>query len=347
MTLEPPMTTSPLTNCHMARRRVLIAGAAAAGAAVWHPASFGQTATWSKHERLRVLCTGPAGSVPDIIARTFGEALVGVFAQQVVVDNRPGAAGQIAVQALKSAPPDGSTWLLGQGAIASLYPALYGKLGYDPARDLVPVSLAAEMSLGLAVGNAVPPEVADTKMLIEWMRRHPGEANAASPGTGTLPHILEVMLFDQAGLDWRHVPYPGGPPAVAALLGGQVAVLVLPEGLLLPQLASGRLRLLGTSGRERSRFSPAVPTLAEQGHARSVMREWFAFFAPAGTPASIADQASEAISKVVARAGLTRRLEDAAMTAAQSSPAQLASKVEDDRRAWAPLLVDAGIRGDA
>ena len=341
------MKTSSLANGRMPRRRVLIAGAAAAAAAACGSASIGQTASGAKQERLRILCTGPAGSVPDIVARTFGEALAGAFAQQVVIDNRPGAAGQIAVQALKSAPADGSTWLLGQGAIASLYPTLYGKLGYDPARDLVPVSLAAEMNLGVAVGNAVPAEVADTRMLIEWMRRHSGEANAASPGTGTLPHILEAMLFDQPGLDWRHVPYPGGPPAMAALLGGQVAVLVLPEGLLLPQLSGGRLRLLGTSGRERSRFSPTVPTLIEQGHARSVMREWFAFFAPAGTPARIAEQASEAIGNVVTRAGLLRRFEDAAMMAAQSSPSQLAAKIDDDRRAWMPLLVKAGIRGDA
>jgi tripartite-type tricarboxylate transporter receptor subunit TctC len=341
------MTTSPLTNGRMPRRRVLIAGAAAAAAAVCNSASLGQTVSSAKQERLRILCTGPAGSVPDIIARAFSEALAGVFAEHVVVDNRPGAAGQIAVQALKSAPADGSTWLLGQGAIASLYPTLYAKLGYDPARDLVPVSLAAEMNLGVAVGNAVPAEVADTRTLVEWMRRHPGEANAASPGTGTLPHILEVMLFGHARLDWRHVPYPGGPPAMAALLGGQVAVLVLPEGLLLPQVASGRLRVLGTSGPERSRFSPAVPTLAEQGHAQSVMREWFAFFAPAGTPARIAEQASQAIGNVAARTGLARRFEDAAMTVTQSSPAQLAAKIEDDRRAWAPLLVDAGIRGDA
>ncbi|MGJ7506242.1 tripartite tricarboxylate transporter substrate-binding protein [Variovorax sp. GT1P44] len=341
------MTTSPLTNRHMPRRRVLIAGAAAAAAAVCSSAALGQTTSSPKHERLRILCTGPAGSVPDIVARSFGEALAGVFAQQVVVDNRPGAAGQIAVQALKSAPADAATWLLGQGAIASLYPTLYGKLGYDPARDLVPVSLAAEMNLGVAVGNAVPAGVADLRMLVEWMRRHPGEANAASPGTGTLPHILEVMLFDQAGLDWRHVPYPGGPPAMAALLGGQVAVLVLPEGLLLPQLASGRLRMLGTSGLERSPFSPAVPTLAEQGYARTVMREWFAFFAPGGTPGSAAERASEAVGSVVARAGLAHRFDDAAMVAAHSSPAGLAAKVEDDRRAWGPLLVKAGIRGDA
>lgn len=338
------MKTHPLMTAGLPRRRVLIAGAAAA---LCRTASLSQTRSTARHERLRILCTGPAGSVPDIVARRFGEALTGVFAQQVVIDNRPGASGQIAVQALKSAPTDGSTWLLGQGALASLYPTLYEKLGYEPVRDLRPVSLAAEMNLGVVVGPAVPAEVDGMASLVDWMRRHPAEANAASPGTGTLPHILEVMLFDPAGLNWRHVPYPGGPPAMVALLGGQVAVLVLPEGLLLPQLASGRLRMLGTSGRERSPFSPQVPTLAEQGYARSVMREWFAFFLPGGASASVADEASEAVRSVVASEALRRHFEDGAMVAAHSTPAQLAAKVEDERRAWAPLLRSAGIRGDA
>jgi len=346
------MTTRPLPN-PLRRRRVLMGAACAACGVLGSPAGLAQALAAApappapQRERLRILCTGPAGSVPDIVARRFGEELTGVYAQQVVVDNRPGAAGQIAVQALRSAPADGSTWLLGQGALASLYPTLYEKLGYEPARDLVAVSLAAEMSLGVAVGPAVPAEVASMPALVEWMRRHPAEANAASPGTGTLPHILEVMLFDPAGLNWRHVPYPGGPPALVALLGGQVAVLVLPESLLLPHLAGGRLRMLGTSGQERSRFSPGVPTLAEQGFARSVMREWFAFFLPGGASASVANEASAAVRAVAMRAQLAQRFDDAAMVAAHSTPAQLAAKVEEDRRTWAPLLASAGIRGDA
>lgn len=351
-----PMKRHTTTTGLMPRRRVLIAGAAAA---ICSPAGLAQTPPALKRERLRIICSGPAGSVPDTIARRFGEELTGVFAQHVVVDNRPGAAGQIAVQALKSAPPDGSTWLLGQGALASLYPTLYEKLAYEPARDLRPVSLAAEMNLGVAVGPAVPADVDSMASLVDWMRRNPAAANAASPGTGTLPHILEVMLFDQAGLNWRHVPYPGGPPAMVALLGGQVAVLVLPEGLLLPHLAQserpvnaadaagGRLRMLGTSGLERSRFSQGVPTLVEQGYTRSVMREWFAFFLPGGASAGVAEEAAAAVNTVAARAELGRRFEDAAMVAVPSTPAQLAAKVDDDRRAWVPLLVSAGIRGGA
>ncbi len=322
----------------------MLAGAAAA---ICSPAGFAQTAAAAKRERLRIICTGPGGSVPDILARRFGEELTGRFVQQVVIDNRPGAAGQIAVQALKAAPPDGTTWLLAQGALASLYPTLYEKLGYEPAQDLRPVSVAAEMNLGVAVGPAVPAEVAGMRALVDWMRSHPASANAASPGTGTLPHILEAMVFDQAGVSWRHVPYPGGPPAMVALLGGQVAVLVLPEGLLLPQLTGGRLRMLATSGSERSVFSPTVPTLAEQGYARSVMREWFAFFLPGGATAAIAEEASEAVRAVVARGDLARRLQDGAMVAAHGTPAQLTAKIESDRQAWAPLLVRAGIRGDS
>ncbi|MEJ7686880.1 MAG: tripartite tricarboxylate transporter substrate-binding protein [Variovorax sp.] len=285
--------------------------------------------------------------MPDILARRFGDELSGGFVRQVVIDNRPGASGQIAMQALKSAPPDGTTWLLAQGALASLYPTLYEKLGYEPARDLSPVSLAAEMNLGVAVGPAVPVEVTGMRALVEWMRSLPASANAASPGTGTLPHILETMVFDQAGLSWRHVPYPGGPPAMVALLGGQVAVLVLPEGLLLPQQAGGRLRMLATSGSERSVFSPTVPTLAEQGYARSVMREWFAFFLPGGASSAIVEEASEAVRTVVARGEVVRRLRDRAMVAAHSTPAQLTAKIDDDRQVWAPLLVSAGIRGDS
>ncbi len=322
----------------------MLAGAAAA---ICSPAGFAQTAAAAKRERLRIICTGPGGSVPDILARRFGDELTGGFARQVVIDNRPGASGQIAVQALKSAPPDGTTWLLAQGALASLYPTLYEKLGYEPARDLRPMSLAAEMNLGVAVGPAVPAEVTGMRALVDWMRSRPASANAASPGTGTLPHILEAIVFDQAGVSWRHVPYSGGPPAMVALLGGQVAVLVLPEGLLLPQLAGGRLRMLATSGSERSVFSPTVPTLTEQGYARSVMREWFAFFLPGGAAAAIAEEASEAVRTVVARGELARRLQDGAMVAAHSTPAQLTAKIESDRHAWAPLLVSAGIRGDS
>ena len=151
-------------------------------------------------EQLRMLCSGPAGSIPDIVARRVAEQLTSSYARGAVVENRPGAAGQIAVNALKSGPADGATVLLAQGAIATVYPYLYAKLAYDPFVDLQPVSLAAEMTLGLAVGPAVPDRIVNVRELVEWMRRNPKAANVGSPGTGTLPHLLEEMLFREANV---------------------------------------------------------------------------------------------------------------------------------------------------
>jgi tripartite-type tricarboxylate transporter receptor subunit TctC len=201
--------------------------------------------------QLRILCSGPAGSIPDIVARRVAEQLTRQYPQGAIVDNRPGAAGQIAVNALKAAAPDGSTVLLAQGAVATVYPYLYTKLAYDPIADLQPISMAGEMTLALAVGPAVPSNVTNLEELIVWMRANPKLANVASPGTGTLPHLLEVMLFREANVPWQHVVYAGGPPAMIDLLGGQVAALVLPEGLFRQHKATGKLRVLATSGAER------------------------------------------------------------------------------------------------
>ena len=195
---------------------------------------------------MQVLCGAPAGSIPDIVARRFAEQLNGRSAASVIVDNRPGAAGQIAIGALKQAPIDGSSVLLATGAIASVYPYLYSKLAYDPALDLQPVSLAGEMNLGLAVGPAVPDAVTKVAELIDWLRRNPKLANIGSPGVGTLPHLLPALLFQQAKLDWQHIAYPGGPPALANLIGGQISALVLPEGLLRAHQLAGKLRILAT-----------------------------------------------------------------------------------------------------
>lgn len=145
--------------------------------------------------------------------------------------------------------------------------------------DLSPVSLASEMLLGLAIGPAVPANVTTLAGFITWLREHPERANIGSPGTGTLPHLLEAMLFRKAGVAWEHVAYSGGPPAVTDLLGGQIAALALPEGLLRQHHASGRVRVIATPGPARSAYLPEVASFVEQGYADFVIQEWFAFFA--------------------------------------------------------------------
>ena len=292
---------------------------------------------------LRILCSGPAGSIPDLVARAIGEQLTSTLGQRSLVDNRPGAAGQLSVAALKAAPADGSTLLLAQGAIATVYPALYTKLGYDPALDLQPVSLASEMSLALAIGPAVPAEVTTLAGFIDWARRNPAAMNVGSPGAGTLPHLLEAMLFSDAGVAWQHITYSGGPPAVTDLLGGQIAALVLPEGLLRQHHAARRIRVLATSGPARSAYLPAVPSLTELGHPALVVKEWFAFFAPGATPKDTVAGLAAALQEAIARPEVAAAFAQAGMTPASSSPVALAARVADEQRYWKPVLRSHGI----
>lgn len=328
----------------MPRRRLLRAGATALAA--WAGLSSARHAFAARDAQLRILCSGPAGSVPDLVARAIGEQLSSAPGQRALVDNRPGAAGQLSVAALKAAPADGSTLLLAQGAIATVYPFLYARLGYDAAVDLQPVSLASEMSLALAVGPAVPAEVSTLAGFIDWARRNPGAVNVGSPGTGTLPHLLEAMLFHEAGLAWQHIAYSGGPPAVTALIGGQIAALVLPEGLLSLHSAAGRIRVLATSGPARSAHLPDVPSFVELGHASLVVKEWFAFFAPGGTPKDTVGQLSAALQEATARPAVSALLAQSGMTAVSSSPAALSARIAAEQRYWQPVLRARGIRAD-
>lgn len=297
-------------------------------------------------EQLHMLCSGPPGSIPDIVARRVAEQMSGKYAQRLTVENRPGAAGQIAVGALKSAPSDGSTILLAQGAVATVYPYLYPKLAYDPLLDLQPVSMAGEMTLALAVGPLVPESVRNLSQLVEWMRRNPQLANVGSPGTGTLPHLLEALLFREADVAWQHVVYSGGPPAMTDLLGGQIAALVLPEGLFRQLKASGKLRVLATSGAARSSYFSDVPSLVEQGHPNLVVREWFAFFMAARVPAPTIAAASEVLRAALARPELVAAFAESGMLAVSSTPLALASRIAAEQRYWQPIISASGIRAE-
>jgi tripartite-type tricarboxylate transporter receptor subunit TctC len=269
-----------------------------------------QSAPPSAINQLRILCSGPAGSIPDIVARRVAEQLSRQYPQGAIVDNRPGAAGQIAVNALKAAIPDGSTVLLAQGAIATVYPYLYTKLAYDPIADLQPISMAGEMTLALSVGPAVPNTVTNVEEFVDWMRANPKLANVASPGTGTLPHLLEVMLFREANVPWQHVVYAGGPPAMIDLLGGQVAAFV------------------------------------EQRYRNLIVREWFAFFMPARVPTSTITAVSQTLQTALVRPDLNAAFADSGMLAVASTPVVLANRIAQEQRYWQPILLATGIKAE-
>ena len=333
-----------LTNPH-ARRAFLRRGSAALATLTGLGAGC-HAAAQTAVDQLHMLCSGPAGSIPDIVARRVAEQMTGKYAQRLTVENRPGAAGQIAVNALKAAPPDGSTVLLAQGAIATVYPYLYAKLAYDPVLDLQPVSLAGEMTLALAVGPAVPEAVRNVRELVDWMRINPKLANVGSPGTGTLPHLLEAMLFRAADAPWQHIVYAGGPPAMVDLLGGQIAALVLPEGLFRQHKATGRLRVVATSGATRSSYFPDVASLVEQGFRDLVVREWFAFFMAARVSPATLETTSQALRAALARPELIAAFADTGMVAASSTPAALSARIAAEQRYWEPIVRASGIRAE-
>jgi tripartite-type tricarboxylate transporter receptor subunit TctC len=329
----------------VARRAFVQAGLTAAASVFGGGIAVGARAQ-ALIESLRILCIAGPGSGPDLCARRLAEQLSGRFARSVVVDNRPGAAGRIAVTALKLAPTDGSILLLAGPGVTVLNPLVYSSLGYDPAIDLQPVSSVAEMPLALAVGPAVPDSIGSARDLIGWMRANPGLANVGSPGVGSGPHLLEARLFHEAHVAWVHVAYPSGPPSVMALIGGQIAALVLPEAVLRPHRVSGKLRVLATSGAQRSAYLPDVPTLVEQGFRALVAQEWFGLFMHGRVPAAIAEATSEAIRSAMARPEFVAALADLGMVAGSSTPAALAARIAAEQRVWAPVVRDMGIRAD-
>ena len=327
------------------RRVFLTQGAALAALTTTAGLSASGSASAQGIGPLRMLCTAPAGSIPDIVARRYAEQLA---ARSIgsVVENRPGAAGRIAVGALKQAEADGNTLLLAQGAVATVYPYLYETLGYDALNDLKPVSVAAEATLGLAVGPAVPASASNLREFMEWMRSNPGQANYGSPGAGTLPHLLSALLALEAKANWQHVPYAGGPQALVDLMGGRLPMLILPEGLLRPHHAAGKLRVLATSGATRSEFMPGIPTFVEQGYSGLVMREWFAFFAPGTTPQLVVDAAAQRIGQAASGLASSGVLRDIGMHPVATSSVQLSERIALEQKYWQRVLNLTGIRAD-
>jgi tripartite-type tricarboxylate transporter receptor subunit TctC len=252
-------------------------------------------------DQVKIYYGFPAGSAGDSVARRIGEKVAGsAYSRNVaVVDNRPGAGGRIALEVLKSAAADGSVLALSPFSCTSIYPHVYSKLSYDANKDFAAVSIGAVMHHGLAVGPKVPTSVVTVRDFLAWAKANPQEANYGSPAAGSTPHFIGALLGLTANVDLRHVPYRGSVPGITDVVGGQIAAMVTPSGDFLANHRAGKLRMIATSGRQRSPFSPEVPTFAEQGFADLTTEEWFGFYAPAQTPAAAIARANAAVNAAV------------------------------------------------
>src|SRR4051812_38355669 len=252
-------------------------------------------------EVVKIINGFPAGGTADATSRRVAERMGGTAYTKnaAVVENKPGAGGRIACEVVKNSAPDGATLLLTPYSMMSIYPHIYKTLSYDPVRDFVPVSIAAIMTHCLSVGPLVPASVKTVKDYVAWAKANPKDASYGSPAAGSTPHFLVALLGLNTGVDVKHVPYRGSAPAVADMIGGTLASCSTPTGDALANHRAGKVRILATSGAQRTPFTPDVATYAEQGFGDLTTEEWFGFYAPAGTPASVIASANAAIAQAL------------------------------------------------
>jgi tripartite-type tricarboxylate transporter receptor subunit TctC len=300
-------------------------------------------------EQVKIFFGFPAGSSGDIVARRVGDKLAGSSYTKngAVVENKPGAGGRIALDVLKPMPADGSHLTLTPYSMLSLYPHVYSKLGYDAFKDFVPVSMAAIMHHGLAVGPMVPASVTDVKGFLAWCKANPKDANYGSPGAGSTPHFIGALLGLNNNIDLKHVPYRGSVPGVTDVVGGQIAGMVTPHGDFIANHKAGKLRILATSGNKRSPFVPEVATFAEQGFPELTVDEWFSFYAPAGTPAHVVAAANAAINNALKDKGVIDSLALVGLIAQGSTAAELAASQKQQYDRWGPLIKRIGFTAES
>ena len=279
----------------------------------------------------------PGGSL-DTISRKLAERMTGRWARNVIVENKPGAAGRLAVEALRNSAADGTHMLVTPGSVVTMYPHIYKQLSYDVFRDLAPVSIVAVSGFALAVGPAVPVTVRTFDDFVAWCKANPGGANCGNPGAGSFPHFMAMLLARDAKVALTHVPFQGGLTAMRAVAGGQVAAALSTEASAVGLEQAGRIRVLATSGNERSAFLAQAPTFREIGYPNLSQREWFAAFMPARTPASSTSAAAEAIRTVMREPEVRDVWHRAALSAEVSTPTELLQAMHAEYDFWGPII---------
>lgn len=298
-----------------------------------------------KLQNARLLLGAPPGGVGDLMARRLAEKLRGLYAQNLVVENKPGAGGQLAIATTKSAADDGATLLLTPSSPMSLYPATYKQLPYKPDTDFKPVALVAYSAMAFAVGPAVPASVKRLDDYLAAVKTKPELGAYGSAASGSIPHLLAALVGHATGVPLTHVAYKGSAPAVQDLRAGILPALSGPLGTFLPFLSTGQIRLLTVSGDKRSGFVPEIPTFRESGFPISA-REWYGFFAPVSTRDETIDLASRSILTSMKSAVMTDTLAQFGLEPGFGGPKELATQLRIDRVEWAAQISKIGFSAE-
>lgn len=293
---------------------------------------------------IRLLVPYAAGGATDIMARVVAQKLSENLGQQVVVENRPGAGGNIAADAVAKAAPDGYTLFFGSTGPLVINPSLYAKLSFEPVKDFAPIGLVGDMPLFLVVPVSQP--VHSIKDLIALAKAKPGQLNYASSGVGGTTHLAMELFKTTAGVDILHIPYKGTAAGVADMLAGNIQVMFDVMATSGPHVKTGKLRFIGVTTTKRSAFAPDVPTIADAGFPGFEATFWTGFLAPAGTPREIINKLSAELAKVIALPELRERFATLGMEPRTSNPEQFAAFIRSETVKWAKVVRDSGAKAD-
>lgn len=290
---------------------------------------------------IRMIVPWPAGGGTDIVARTVGQKMSENMGQQIVVDNRPGAAAIIGTELAAKAAPDGYTLLMGNIGPNSANASLYKKLPYDSIRDFAPVSLVASAPYIMVVHPSVPAK--SVKEFIALAKARPGKINFGSGGTGSAPHLAAELLKMMARIELEHIPYKGGAAHTAALLAGEVDLTLNSPLEVLPHAKSGKLRALAVTTAKRSAVAPELPTMAEAGLPGYEFIVWWGVLAPARTPGDVVSKVYSEISKALEAPEVRQRFTNQGVEVIGSAPEEFAAFIKSEVAKWAKVVREANI----
>ena len=290
---------------------------------------------------LKILVGFPPGGSVDIVARLLADKLRVTLGQNVIIDNKPGAGGRIAMGELKRAAPDGQTLALAPSGVLVVQPWLFANLGFDPNKDFSPIARVTTFDFAVTAGPGAP--AGDVKAILAWMNANPAKANYATSGAGTLPHFAGQLLGQATGVALTHVGYKGGAPAATDLMGGQVPLMVDTASETIEHHRAGKVRIVAVTGEARSKSLPDVPTLKESG-IDVVADGFFGLFGPAGVSANVVTRINRAVGDALRAPDVQEKIQNIGLVANYGSAQELASLQAEHYRRWEAPIKAAGFK---